>query len=262
MSTLLRLARSVIAISALAVLLVAPAALAATPVYNDPPTYDGRQRAPATQPAPEPQLPPAVSLAPTGLAPRTVVDDAGTAHIVWAEGGDQDGLADRAIYCRLKRGAKDVRHPPHAAGGAGVLLQHRLHRARASSGWGTSSSSSASATRSSWTSPTAGPSSTVWAWTSNDGGTSWSDPAIVGKRAIGDMVVIGPSNDPSILNFQQDAFCGLCITEYKSGEYSADSGDLAARSGDSYYAQMELDSSGRPVVSWVNLDGTTYFRRW
>ena len=261
MSTLPGLARSVIAISVFAVLLVVPGALAATPVYNDPPTYDGRQRAPATKPAPEPPLPAAVSLAPTGLGPRTVVDDAGTAHIVWAEGGDQDGLADRAIYCRLKRGAKscDIRHTLRAGPESSYNTDYSGPRiVRLGNQLVIFSLRYPIVVDK----PDGGSSSTVWAWTSNDGGTSWSDPAIVGKRALGDMVVIGPSNDPSILNFQHDAFCGLCITEYKSGQYSGESGNLGVRSNDAYYAQMELDSTGAPVVSWVNLDGTTHFRRW
>src|SRR5688572_18219735 len=106
------LARSLFAIAGLTLVLASSAAHAATPVYRDPPTYEGRERAPATKPAPEPPQPAPLSLAPEGLGPRSVVDDAGTAHIVWAEGGDQDGLADRLLYCRLKRGAKDcdVRH--------------------------------------------------------------------------------------------------------------------------------------------------------
>lgn len=256
------MARSrILALALLLLALIPASAHAQTPVYNDPPSYDGRDRAPKTAPAEQPPQAGPVSLAPAGLGPRTVVDDAGTAHVVWAEGGDQDGLADRVIYCRLKRAAKtcDVRHTLRAgpedpantdySGPRIVRLGNQLvifdlrYPVVVDKPGGASSS-------------------TVWAWTSNDGGTTWSDPAVVGSRAIGDMVVIGPSNDPSILNFQQDPFCGLCITEYKSGEYSSTSGDLAARSGDSYYAQMELDAAGVPVVSWVNLDGTTYLRRW
>lgn len=252
------LARSVLAATAALLVLGAGAAEAArAPVYRDPPSYDGLKRAPKTKPAP---LPDPVSLAPQGLGPRAVVDDAGTAHIVWAEGGADDGLADRLLYCRLKRGARacDVRHTlyagpesPHNTDYAGprivrvgdqlVAFSHRYPVVVEK--------------------PDGGSSSTTWAWTSNDGGTSWSRPAIVGKHVLGDMVVIGADDDPTILNFNHDAFCGLCIQAYRSGQYSSQSGDLGVRGNDAYYAQMELER-GLPVVSWVNLDGTTHVRRW
>ena len=245
-------------VGAAAIALVLASAVASdAAVYRDPPSYDGRSRAPKTKPAP---LPDPVTLAPQGLGPHLVVDDAGTAHIVWAEGGPDDGLADRLVYCRLKRGASscDVRHTLRAGpespyntdyGGPRIVrvgnqlvafsLRYPVVVDK----------------------PDGGSSSTVWAWTSNDGGTTWSDPAVVGKRAIGDMVVIGASDSPVILNFAYDAFCGLCLEAYQSGQYSGTSVDLSTRSNDAYYPQMELQN-GLPVVSWVNLDGTTHVRRW
>ena len=252
------LARSVLAALAVSVAVAAPVAHAQrTPVYNDPPSYDGRQRAPATKSPPQPQP---VTLAGEGLGPHTVVDDAGTAHIVWAEGGDSDGLADRVLYCRLKRGSRacdagaTLRAGPESqyntdylgprivrVGGQLVIFSKRYPVVVDK--------------------PDGGSGNTVYAWTSNDGGGSWSDPAIVGTRNVGDMVVMGPADDPTILNFEYDPFCGLCIQAYRSGQYSGQSGNLAVRANDSYYAQIELDR-GLPVVSWVNLDGTTHVRRW
>ena len=236
-------------------------AVAQTPVYNDPPSYDGRQRAPKTAPAEQPPQAKPVTLAPQGLKPRAVVDDAGTAHIVWAEGGDQDGLADRVIYCRMKRAASncDIRHTLRAGPESSYNTDYagpRIVRL------GNQLIAFTERYPEVVEKPDGGSSTTIWAWTTNDGGTTWSDPAIVGRRAIGDMVVIGTSNDPTVLSFQQDAFCGLCIQAFKSGEYSGEAGNLGVRSGDSYYPQMELDAGGMPVVSWVNLDGTTYLRRW
>ena len=243
-----------------ALLASAAAAHGATPVYNDPPSYDGRQRAPRTAPPPQPPRPEPLTLAAQGLGPHTVVDDAGTAHIAWAEGGDSDGLADRVLYCRLKRGARacdasatlragpespyntDYGGPRIVRVGDQLVIFTKRYPVVVDK-------------------PDGGSSSTVYAWTSNDGGASWSDPAIVGSRDLGDMVVMGAADDPTILNFAYDPFCGLCIQAYKSGQYSGESGNLAARSNDSYYAQIELDR-GLPVVSWVNLDGTTHMRRW
>ena len=250
------MARGLVAGVAIALALL-PALAADAAVYRDPPSYEGRKRPPKTQPAP---LPDPVSLSPRGLGPHLVVDDAGTAHIVWAEGGPDDGLADRVIYCRLKRGASscDARHTLRAgpedpyntdyAGPRIVRVGNQLVAFTKRYPVVVQKPDGAS-------------SSTVWAWTSNDGGTSWSAPAIVGKYDLGDMVVMGPSDSPTILNFGYDAFCGMCITAYRSGQYSGTSGNLATRPNDSYYAQIELHN-GLPVVSWVNLDGTTHVRAW
>jgi len=250
------MARGLVAAVAIAVTLVCSLAAEAA-VYRDPPSYDGRQRAPRTKPAP---LPDPVTLSPRGLRPHLVVDDAGTAHIVWAEGGPDDGLADRVIYCRLKRGARDcdVRHtlragpedPYNTDYGGPRIVRVGNQLVAFSKRYPVVVDK-----------PDGGSSSTVWAWTSNDGGTTWSDPAIVGKYDLGDMVVIGPSDSPTILNFGFDPFCGLCITAYRSGQYSDSAGNLGTRPNDSYYAQIELQG-GVPAVSWVNLDGTTHMRGW
>lgn len=54
-------------------------------------------------------LPP-VPLGDNGRAPQVLVDDAGTAHIVWnQDGGDSP---DQLRYCRLKRGATACDNPP------------------------------------------------------------------------------------------------------------------------------------------------------
>jgi hypothetical protein len=247
------------ALALLVLALPAAAAHAQTPVYNDPPSYDGRQRAPVTKPQ-SPPRPQPVTLAGEGLGPHTVVDDAGTAHIVWAEGGDSDGLADRVRYCRLKRGTRacDASATLEAGPESSYNTDYLGPRIVRVGGQLVAFSQRYPVVVDK---PDGGSSSTVWAWTSGDGGASWSDPAIVGKYALGDMAVIGPDDDPTILNFAYDPFCGLCIEAYKSGEYSGAAGDLAGRSNDAYYPQIELDR-GVPVVSWVNLDGTTYLRRW
>ncbi len=248
--------RGFVGAAAIALVLVSAVAADAA-VYRDPPSYEGRNRPPKTKPAP---LPDPVSLAAEGLGPRVVVDDAGTAHIVWAEGGPDDGLADRLIYCRLKRGARacDVRHTLRAGPESSFNTDYsgpRIVRV------GNQLVAFSLRYPIVVDKPDGGSSSTVWAWTSNDGGTTWSDPAVVGKYALGDMVVIGPSNSPTILNFNFDPFCGLCLEAYQSGQYSGTAVDLGTRSNDAYYAQMELQN-GLPVVSWVNLDGTTHVRSW
>src|SRR5688572_23061407 len=89
------------------IILVATADAAARgPVYRDPPSYRGTTKAPPTK-APPQVRPDPVSLSTTGQGgfPDVLVDEAGTAHIVWTEGRGAD--SDAAIYCRLKRGARD-----------------------------------------------------------------------------------------------------------------------------------------------------------
>src|SRR4051812_47424999 len=82
--------------------LAAAASAASLPVYRDPPSFKGRKSVPAYTVV-DPPAPPAVKLADTGKFPHGVVEEAGTAHTVWAEGrGDQD---DAVYSCRLKRGA-------------------------------------------------------------------------------------------------------------------------------------------------------------
>ena len=48
--------------------------------------------------------------------------------------------------------------------------------------------------------PDGASSSTVVAWLSNDGGTTWSDAAILGKRDLGQLAVVGAEDDPTIVN--------------------------------------------------------------
>ena len=77
----------------------APANAQRHPTYRSP-AFKGKAVAPKVTPAPPPEP---VTLAEDGLHPDALVDEAGTAHIVWATGrGDE---ADAAVYCRLKRGA-------------------------------------------------------------------------------------------------------------------------------------------------------------
>ncbi|MCW3039295.1 MAG: hypothetical protein JWM31_1200, partial [Solirubrobacterales bacterium] len=84
--------RLLLGIAALAVTATpaAPASAAERlPVYRDPPGYRGIAMAPATV-APQPPVP--VPLTAAGTFPDAVVDEAGTAHVVWNE--DRGDAAD------------------------------------------------------------------------------------------------------------------------------------------------------------------------
>ena len=252
-------------LAAAAALLLAPPAGAAR--YNDPPSYRGPSRAPATQPQ---QPPPAVALSETGVFPDVLVDEAGTAHIVWNEGrGDQD---DAASYCRLKRGATECEARAELVWtktyGAGDGPQFNIDNdgpriVRIGSQLAVFSKRYPTVADK----PDGASSSTVVVWTSNDGGTTWnSDPAIVGKRNLGAMTVFGPLDDPTVLNLAHDPFCskgeaGMCLTAYKSGQYSAADGEIATGPNQSYSPTLALDGQN-PVAGFAGLDGNLHLRRY
>jgi hypothetical protein len=248
---------------------VASDALAKRPVYRDPPSYRGLTKAPKTKPRPLP-TPRPVSLASAGTFPDTLVDEAGTAHIVWNE--DRGDAADVVVYCRLKRGASgcdataelvwvkeygpgdgpnyNIGGPPKIVlvGNQLVVLSKRY--------------------------PTTAPKpdmerqdSTVLEWVSEDGGSSWAGPAIVGKFNLDGVVVMGPDDDPTILNLGIDPLCSApgpaaaCVEAYKSGQYTSGVGNLSTAPDQNYYATLALDG-GLPLAGFADLQSNTILRRW
>ncbi len=238
----------------------APADAAKKLVYRDPASYKGVTRAPKTKAPPKP---PMVQLSTTGQFPDVLVDEAGTAHIVWNEPrGDQ---ADAAMYCRLKRGAKtcdvlrtllwnksygpgdgpqfnnDYFGPKIVRVGDQLVVLSRRYP----------------------TSP-----SVVVAWTSLDGGNSWSTPEHVGTINLGQLVVLGPETDPTILNLSispggckfVEGASAACLQAYKSGEFSAETEPLGTGE-ENYYPSLTLDR-GRPLASFNSLSYYTVLRRW
>jgi len=192
---------------------IAPAiaSAAGTPVYRDPPSYKGVKTAPKTKAAPAPKPPPPVALSDAGSFPDVLVDEAGTAHVVWNE--DRGDAADVVVYCRVKRGATgcDTRAelnwekpygtgdgPQYNSGGPPKIVRVGGQLVVFSHRYPTVSDK-----------PDGGSSSTVVAWTSADGGTTWTPtPAIVGKWNLTQMAVIGSEDDPTILNVGVDPLCG------------------------------------------------------
>lgn len=234
------------------------------PAYRDPPTYKGITTAPALQPPP---TPPAVPLAASGTFPDTLVDEAGTAHIVWNDGrGDQD---DATVYCRLKRATTSCDGAPVA------LLWNKTYNEGDSPSFNTDSigpriirvgdqlivlsqryptgSEKPDGTKSS---------DTVLAWVSVDGGRTWSDASIIGRWALGEVGLIGQGDEVSILNVGQDPLCpGMCVENYRSGEYSAAAGNLATGPDQAYDATLAV-AGGVPTAAWGNLTDQITVRRW
>ncbi|MFL5844415.1 MAG: hypothetical protein ACJ762_06950 [Solirubrobacteraceae bacterium] len=249
----------------------AQATAATRPVYRDPPSYAGVKTAPKTVAAPAPQAPPPLTLSEAGSFPDVLVDEAGTAHIVWDE--DRGDLTDVVVYCRLPRGAsacetrtelrsdvaesdQDARYdsaveaPRIVQSGDQLLVFSKRYPYLRQK-------------------PDGGGSSSVIAWSSGDGGTNWTTtPSIVGKWNLGQTVVIGGDEEPTILTLGVEPFCNaegpasLCLVAYRSGQYSAGAGNLSTKTGENYNANLTLDENGLPVMSAEDLDYDTYVRRW
>ena len=237
-------------------------------MYRDPPSYRGIGRAPATKPA---SLPPQVVLSASGAFPDLLVDEAGTAHIVWNE--DRGQLDDAAMYCRLKRGGTACDGPPVAltwpkAYGPGDGPEFNIDNGGPrivrvgdqlvvfSKRYPTGAEK-----------PDGASSSTVIAWTSGDGGRTWAGPGIVGKWDLGQLVVLGASQDPTILNVGVDPLCtaagpaGLCVEAYRSGQYTAGAGNLATAPNQNYYPGVALDRD-LPLAAAADLAPAIHLRRW
>jgi hypothetical protein len=243
---------------------------AKTSVYRDPPSYTGIKKAPPTKAPPAPKPPPPVSLSAAGSFPDVLVDEAGTAHVVWNE--DRGDAADVVVYCRIQRSASscdgkptelhsELDNDPNArydSGGPPKIVRLGDQLLVFSKRYPVVRSK-----------PDGASSSTVIAWSSGDGGTQWTKtPATVGKINLGQMVVIGSAEDPSILNVGVDPLChadgpsGLCAQVFRSGEYSAAEGNLSTKTNQGYYQQLTLDEHGMPVLAVSDLDYNTFVRRW
>ncbi|MEZ5122379.1 MAG: hypothetical protein R2736_12515 [Solirubrobacterales bacterium] len=240
-------------------------AAAAGPVYRDPPGYRGVTKAPATRPAPPPPASPAVTLSSTGVHPDVLIDEAGTAHIVWNEGRGDD--ADAAIYCRLKRGAT-------ACDATAVLTWEKSYDAGDGPEFNTDDGGPrivrvgdqlvvlSKRYPTMGVKPDGASSHTVVAWSSNDGGTTWSSSAIFGKRNLGQVAVLGPDDDPTIVNLAHDPFCGgMCVTAFKSGQYSSAEGVLNTDPDSNYNATLVADGTGL-VAGFSDLQPRIWLRRW
>jgi hypothetical protein len=271
-SPLAGLARTWLALAALLLLVLAlptpPAADAKLPTYRTP-GYRGVKRVPRLR---APTIPAArpVSLSPSGVFPDVLVDAAGTSHIVWNE--DDGANADVLRYCRLRRGATQCDNPGAtqrlvplkeyapgddpglnvdqsgpkvlAIGNQLVLLSYRFPTA--------------------WAKPDGSdPARTLLAWVSDDGGNSFTGPAIVGTGEInGGAIAFGPDDDPTILTIDQTSVCGTCIQAVRPGTFTSARGSLGAPGGNqAYYGSLALDG-GLPVAGFADLNRTTFVRRW
>lgn len=255
----------VAACTAAVALPAAPAAARRTPSYNSP-GYKGTRRAPATKAAP---LPKPIALSSSGLKPNVLVDAAGTAHITWNEGNGD--AADVLRYCRLRRGATRCDNPPAtqrlvpdkpydvgddprynvdndgprvlAVGDQLVLMTHRY--------------------------PTTFPkpdgsdqANTTLIWVSDDGGSSFTGPAVVADGQIsGGAVAFGPDDDPTIATITDTVTGGTFVQAIHPGSYTSAKVNLQTGPDQAYSGSLAL-SGGLPVAAYDDLTNHIYIRRW
>ncbi|MDX6663902.1 MAG: hypothetical protein QOG68_108, partial [Solirubrobacteraceae bacterium] len=242
----------------------APSAVAAGPPTYRSPGYRGSTKPVPTAPA---ALPTPIALSPAGRFPHVLVDGAGTSHIVWET---SDGVtADAVHYCRLKRGAS-------ACDSSQVFVPQKTY------GDGDDPSFNASPDGPQivqvgqqivildYRYPTPYPkpdgsqaSTTVLEWVSDDGGNSFTGPAIVGDQSIaGGVVEFGSANNPQILTTTDGVTGGTYVQDLVPGQYTGDDGNLADAGVDGAYSgSLALDGAG-PVAAFADLSNRTLVRRW
>ncbi|MGK2936281.1 MAG: hypothetical protein ACSLFR_00515 [Solirubrobacteraceae bacterium] len=237
-----------------------PAQLPATAAQKRPsalitPGYTPPKRVPRTK-APTPPAPISIG---TGLWPDVHVDPAGTSHIVWNE--DQIGeTPDITHYCRIPRGARGCDNPnptpmpisvPYASDDAGpkitqignqlVVLSHRY--------------------------PSIVPhpdgqdrDRTTYAWTSSDGGTTWTGPGIVGTVIpSGDATLTGGPN-PRIAVITSAFTGGTLVQVIDAGNFTSQSAVLSAGT-DLYEGAVAPEGDGI-VAAFSQAVGPITLRRW
>lgn len=170
-------------------------AAARPPAVLRTPGYRGTRNVPAAKP----QTPPPPVVIGTGAHPSVVVDGAGTAHVVWNETVNGGG-PDITHYCRLPRGATACDNPD----GTPFPIPYQYANDLAGPKIFQIGDQLVMLTRRYPSSPMVTQPDgvkrdrTTFAWTSNDGGQSWTGPGIVGTLPPYSAALVGGS-DPRIV---------------------------------------------------------------
>ena len=237
-------------------LIVALGATAADARTYRTPGFRGIRTPPPTLPAPPPTP---IPLAPSGALPQVLVDDAGTGHITWKE--DRGDSADVVRYCRLKRGASacEASHdlvpqqpgpsqfniensPPRAVviGDQLAVLTNRYPIVVETPDGGSDDSN-------------------TYLFTSQDGGSSFDPPALVGNNNLsGQPAVFGPPEAQRIGLISDTRTGGAFFQAISAGRYERREVVLGPEG---------LYSSLAPVgntvaAAFAGIDGSAHVRQW
>jgi hypothetical protein len=232
------------------------------PTYRSP-AFKGKAVAPKVNPAPPPAP---VTLSEDGLHPDALVDEAGTAHIVWAQGrGDE---ADAAIYCRLKRGAT-------ACDASHVLLPQKTYGPYDSPAYDIDNGGPeilrvgeqlvvlSYRYPTGFDRPDGAGSGGVIQWVSDDGGNTWTGGVLAARWDMnGNSVVFEKDGAPRIATIAHTGPCGACVQQIRGGAYDGRSGALGAEGQNQiYYSTLALDN-GLPAAAFGDAVTTSFVRRW
>jgi len=228
------------------------------------PGYKGVKRAPKTKPAP---IPTPVLLAEDAVNPQVLVDNAGTAHIVWT---DQNTVeeADITHYCRIKRGARacDATHalvpPQDYAGGnyPGGNAEFSPPRVLAS---GDDLLIVSYRYPNVVEKPDVTSSGATYLWTSDDGGTTITGPGLVGDlETSGVPALFGPPDSPRVGLISDTKTGGTFFTAISPGKYEGTEANLGANGPDRAYSGSLAVVNDRPVAAFADLADQTYIRAW
>jgi hypothetical protein len=247
--------------------MVAPADARKPPTYKTP-GYKGIKKAPRTK-APKP--PRAIELAAAGTRPNVLVDDAGTAHVVWnEEGGDNP---DVLHYCRLPRGARACDNPdgtrafvpdqPYdtpgnspafnedtegprvvAIGDQLILMTRRYPNVVPKPADGDVDTS-------------------VYLWVSGDGGNSFTGPGLAGDGYLsGGAFAFTAGGAERIATISDTATGGTYLQVLRPGAFVAGVTNLGAGDVNRAYAGSLAPDGTTVATAFADLSNQIFVRRW
>jgi hypothetical protein len=253
------------ALLALVLVTVPVAEAKKTPSYHSP-HYKGTRKAPKTAPPPAPTP---IPLADAGRFPQVLVDEAGTAHIAWADGeGDN---ADVVHYCRLRRGSTTCDNP--------ASTQRLTWDKAYDSGDDPRFNNDDSGPKLvqvgdqlaivDYRYPTFEPkpdhscgSCTVLLWVSDDGGEHFSGPAVVGDSDVnGGAIAFGPDDDPVIGTITDTVTGGTFFQPIHPGRYSSAVTTIGDQASNEAYSGSLALAYGHVLAADADLNNNIYVRR-
>lgn len=225
------------------------------------PGYPGKCRAPGTKIAPPM---PSTSLSDSGKLPDLLVDDAGTAHIVWlSEGGTGPDLVH---YCRMKRGSTSCDNPPATATMFPSQPSPQFNEDHAGAkivAIGDDIAILSFRYPNVVSTPLGLSSRNLYLWISDDGGDSFSGPALVGdNEPSGDAEVFGTSDTLRIGTITDTRTGGTFFQAILPGQYSGTQANLGEDGPDRAYSGSLATVNGLPMAAFSSLDGQTFIRQW